>query len=659
MEHYFPSPARSFYLDARGNKYDVRKRLDALVQMMRLVATGQEKIPPKRESARLFTPASDRLKHAKLAELTGDGGAYHIASFASDYQSKDSVSVVRNILPRLGGTIYEDPQGYGVFTLPEEPPMEFDPSGRIRKANNVLLHGADLLHYVACHIRQDLAAVLVKGEAMQYMADISVFEKTPKDKQGRNTYIGKDLLDFHAKVPHFGPVLGELFPLLMQLFRKDLLDVLTVDLNGQQRYSCGEGGDVRRFERDRFIPLRRTDASFMGILGVADAFFQREGECSPYEGGDFVRGIEMQSDLGKKEEKTTETVRINKTPSMDILRKNAIPSSERTQILQRLLSQREDYFDTVVESASRINCLVFGDKLKLYGISYISDECVNDCLYCGHRASSVHQRSALTPEQMAEDFSAVVRHRPEEFCILAGDNPHAAQQCCDALHVLRTVNEKHRSPLQCVTLNIAPQTPENFEKIVAAADPTVRLQYRIFQETYDPTLYEQYHVTGPKSAFHGRLTAQERALQAGFSDIGIGALMGLNTAGHDFEITALVQHADRIKQMFGRYPKSLSIPRHQRVEDSNFSTPNFLDDRSYVYYHALLRIFLPETELVITSRESPEMIQTLEPLVNVRDLAPRPGVGGNICPSVRFQNELRDSRSAEEILEDLFRRGKR
>lgn len=659
MEHYFPSPARSFYLDARGNKNDVQKRLDALVQMMRLVTTGQEKIPPKRDAARLLTPASDRLKDAKLAELTGGGGAYRIASFASDYEGKDSVPVVRNIIPRLGGTIYEDPQGYGVFTLPGEPPMEFDPSGRIRKANNVLLHGADLLHYVACHIRQDLAAVLVKGEAMQYMADISVFEKTPKDAQGRNTYIGKDLLDFHAKAPNFGPVLGELFPLLMQLFRKDLLDVLTVDLNGQQRYPHGGEGDVRRFERDRFIPLKRADASFMGILGVADAFFQREGERSPYEGGDFVRGIEMQSDLGRKEGKTTEMVRINKIPSADMLRRNAIPHSERTQMLRELLSQRERYFDTVVESASRVNRLVSGDKLKLYGISYISDECVNDCLYCGHRASSVHQRSALTAEQMAEDFSAVLRHRPEEFCILAGDHPHAVQQCCEALRVLRTVNEKYRSPLQCVTLNIAPQTPEDFEKIVAAADPAVRLQYRIFQETYDPVLYAKYHVTGPKSAFHDRLTAQERALQAGFSDVGIGTLMGLNTAGHDFEIISLVQHADRIRQMFGRYPKSLSIPRHQHVEDSAFTTPNPLDDRSYVYYHALLRIFLPETELIITSRETPEMIRTLEPLVNVRDLAPRPGVGGNIHPGVHFQNELGDSRSAEEILEDLLHRGKR
>ncbi|MDD4287562.1 MAG: hypothetical protein PHO20_02550 [Candidatus Peribacteraceae bacterium] len=659
MEQYFPSPARSFYLDVRGGRDDVQRRLNASVQRMRLVATGQEKIPPKRDAARLFTPASDRLKHAKLAELTEGGGVYRIASFASDYESRDSVPVVRNILPRLGGTIYEDPQGYGVFTLPEEPPMEFDPSGRIRKANNVLLHGADLLHYVACHIRQDLAAVLVKSDAMRYMADISVFEKTPKDAQGRNTFIGKDLLDFHAKAPNFGPVLREFFPLLMQLFRKDLLDVLTVDLNGQQRYSHGEGGDVCRFERDRFIPLRRADASFMGILGVADAFFQHEGEHSPYEGGNFVRGIEMQSDLGRKEGKTKEILRINKTPYADMLRRNAIPHSERMQILQRLLSQKERYFDAVVESASRVNRLVFGDKLKLYGISYISDECVNDCLYCGHRASSVHQRSALTPEQMAEDFSAVVRHRPEEFCILAGDHPRAVQRCCDALRVLRSVNEKYRSPLQCVTLNIAPQTPEDFEKIVAAADPVVRLQYRIFQETYDPALYEQYHVAGPKSAFHDRMTAQERALQAGFSDVGIGALMGLNTAGHDFEIISLVQHADRIKQMFGRYPKSLSIPRHQRVEGSDFTTPNPLDDRSYIYYHALLRIFLPETELMITSRETPELIQALESLVNVRDLAPRPGVGGNICPSVHFQNELGDCRSAEEILEDLSHRGKR
>jgi len=626
---------------------------------MRLVVTGQEKIPPKRVAARLFAPASDRLKHVKLAELTGDSGAYHIACFAPDYESRDAIPVARNILHRLGGTFYEDPQGNGVFTLPEEPPVQFDSSGRIQSTGNVLLHGADLFHYVACHVRQDLALVLFRGGSLRYMADISICEKTPKDAQGRNNFIGKDLQDFHSNAPNFGPVLHDLFPLLVRLFREDMLDVLTVDLNGQQRYENGRDGSLRRFERDRFVPLKRADQSLMGFLGVADVFFQRDSEKSPYEGGDFVREIEMQSDVSMQAGEMTAGLKMNKVPLTEMLRTDAIPYTERIQLLQRLLSHKERYFEEVVDSATRFNRQHFGEKLKLYGISYISDQCVNACHYCGHRVSLGQPRSSLTPEQMEADFSAVLRYQPEEFCILAGEHPHLVEQCCQALRVMSAVNKKYGSPLECLTLNIAPQSLAGFEEIAAAADPAVRLQYRLFQETYNPALYGLYHVRGPKSRFDFRLTAQERALQAGFSAVGIGALMGLNTAGHDAEIISLVQHADRIRQMFGRYPKSLSIPRHQRVEGSSFSTPNPLNDRSYIYYHALLRMFLPETELVITSRETPEMIQMLEPLVNVRDLAPRPGVGGNVCTGVHFQNELGDSRSAEEILDDLIKRGKR
>ena len=666
MKNYCSNSARSLYLDSRGNRTEVQQRLEALVRRMKMVANGQQKLLPQRDAVPLFTRASRRLRDAKLAEVMGRHGKFQIASFAPDYDSADSLPIVQNILPRMGGGFESIPIGIRgaakentALVLPEESPVEFDRLGRIRKADDSRLCGADLFHYVACHVRQDLAVTLFKGNALRYMVDISACEKTPKDAQGRNTFVGRDLHDIHVGAPNFGPVLRELFPLLIQLFREDMLDVLTVDLNGQKLYKHDEAGEVRRFERDRFIPLKRPDESFMGVLGAADVFFQRAGEKSPYEGGDFVPGIELQSDVSTKAGKMTEMLKINKMPYTEMLRLNAVPHGERIQLLRRLLSDRERYFDEVVAEATRVNRLAFGEKLKLYGISYISDECVNDCTYCGHRASLGQVRSSLTPEQMEKDFSAVMRYRPEEFCILAGEHPNLVEQCCQALRVISDVNEKFESPLECLTLNIAPQSVADFEKIVGAADPAFRLQYRIFQETYDPALYAMHHASGPKSRFDFRLTAQERALQAGFSDVGIGALMGLNTAGHDSEIVSLLQHADRIKQLFGRYPKSLSIPRHQRVEGSAFSTPNPVDDRSYMYYHALLRIFLPETELIITSRETPELIQALEPLVNVRDLAPRPGVGGNVHPGVHFQNELGDCRSAEEILEDLKRRGKR
>lgn len=649
MKNEVTTSPRSLYLDIRADPDEVQQRLEALLNRMKIVAMGQQDISPRYDAIPLITRASHRLRDAKLSELTDSGGSYQIASFAPDYDNADSIDILKNTLPHVDGECKSYSHGGCELVLPEESSVSFDNSGHIVSADDERLVGADIFHYFACHIRQDLAVALLEGDSLSYAADISAFEKTPKDEQGKNTHIGRDLYEFHSNAPNFGPVLRELFPLLVRLFREDMLDVLTVDLNGQRQYQNDEEGSVRRFERDRFVPLHRDDGSFMGFMGMADVFMQNtEEQRSPYQGGSFVRGVELQSDV------STDIKNIAAMVSSE-----SISYPERMQLLGKLLCKKDKHFDEVVEVATCLNKLEFGEKLKLYGISYISDECINSCTYCGHSAAIDQPRSSLTPGQMEEDFDAILKYRPDELCILAGEHRKLVEQCCQALQVVNIVNAKYESPLECVTFNIAPQSLEGFAEIASEADPELRLQYRIFQETYNPSQYRQYHSCGPKSNFHHRLTSQERALQAGFSDVGIGALMGLNTAGHDSEIVALIQHADRIKQMFGQHPKTLSIPRHQPVAGYCFDTPRPVDDDSYIYYHALLKIFLPKTELIITSRETSELIKTLEPLVNVRDLAPRPGVGGNINPDAHFQNELGDSRSAEEILKDLRERGKR
>ncbi|MFH2034373.1 MAG: hypothetical protein ABIJ26_06695, partial [Candidatus Margulisiibacteriota bacterium] len=215
-------------------------------------------------------------------------------------------------------------------------------------------------------------------------------------------------------------------------------------------------------------------------------------------------------------------------------------------------------------------------------------------------------------------------------------------------------------PLQRITFNVAPMTSENFGRIVAANDTGLPLQYRIFQETYDGDVYAALHTRGPKADFDNRANAQNNALRAGFDEVGLGVLLGINDkkGGHDLDILSLIAHAYEIKKLHGNFPCSVSIPRHQPVAGYDFVTPSPVDDETYVFYHALLRLALPETKIVITSRETPEVLKRLESLINIRDLAPRPGVGGNFR-SADFQNELGDSRTAEEIIKDLRLRMKR
>ncbi len=331
-----------------------------------------------------------------------------------------------------------------------------------------------------------------------------------------------------------------------------------------------------------------------------------------------------------------------------------------------VLDNKEELADSVFDEAKKLNKELFGQYLDLYGISYISDVCDNMCLYCGLNSGIRTPRQKLTPEEMRKDFTAILKHRPDELCILAGESIGNCDLYIEALEVLAEVDNDLGNPLDLVTLNIAPLSTEDFKRIADAhrnarmkVGRHIPLQFRMFQELYDREEYGRVHKKGPKSNYDFRRSAQTRALDAGFDQVGIGVLLGLHRGGgerhlgHDQEIISLIEHAFEIERLGGKAPYSLSLLRHQPVAGYHFATPNPVDDERYVLYHALIRIALPETRLMITSRETPEMIRRLEPIINIRDLAPRPGVGGNFRTDSRFQNKVSDLRDAEEILQDL------
>lgn len=341
------------------------------------------------------------------------------------------------------------------------------------------------------------------------------------------------------------------------------------------------------------------------------------------------------------------------------------PLYEKLITLRKLMERRSEVGDEVIEAAEKFNQKLFGGRIELYGISYISDKCINDCAYCGHNSGIKYPRRTLTESEMKLDFEAVLKNSPDEFCILAGEHPGIIDDCVRALKILLEANALAGGKLKCISFNIAPQRIEDFRKLVEANKSDIPLQYRIFQELYDSGQYAKYHSKGPKSVHANRLFAQGHALLAGFDRAGMGVLLGLHEknepyphAGHDSEIVSLISHAYRLKEDTGQFPYSVSIPRHQPVKGYDFATPNPVDDERYRFYHALLRLALPQTKIIITSRETPEMIRRLEPLTNIRDLAPRPGVGGNFRTNAVFQNELGDARAAEEIIRDLRERGK-
>lgn len=637
---------QTLHADLRGRPHDIRNQLTTLLDKLSVLENGNALHSDG--DAPVMSLASERLRDTKLAEMHGEKLPYKISAFADEYDPKTDGDAAFNALAQLCGHLGLD----GIAAA----------------------ESSDAFHLLACHVKQDLAVVKRDNDGMIYLADISAFEKTPKDRDGGNKFLGRNLLDIHSQAPNLGLILRIVFPEIIKLFRDRILDLLSVDLNGQKEY-LADKKRVRRFERDYFMPIRDCRGRFYGVLGVADVFFQDPEETiSPYEGGSYVKGIEMQTDLADiSENEPPKIIHRDNLPQKDLaglseqFKRGAISLPEKLTILKGLLDNENP---DALPAAMAVNLRRFGNRLDLYGISYISDRCLNDCSYCGHRSSMRQTRSALTHDEMVQDFSAILRYSPEELCILAGEDPHLIEVLEQAFNALGFIDLPDN--LRQISLNIAPQSFANFRRILRffrkfrKCSKDISLQYRIFQETYDPAVYRRYHPSdNPKGDFARRIQAQARALRTGFHSAGIGVLMGLNDVkysglkdSHDFEIISLLQHAHGIKEMTGKFPKTLSIPRHQPVSDLALKTPNPVDDEKYIYYHALLRLFLPETKLIITSRETPEMIQRLEPFINIRDLAPRPGVGGNFRHDVHFQNELGDPRSALEILEDLKARGK-
>jgi 2-iminoacetate synthase len=190
------------------------------------------------------------------------------------------------------------------------------------------------------------------------------------------------------------------------------------------------------------------------------------------------------------------------------------------------------------------------------------------------------------------------------------------------------------------------------------------MQIRVFQESYDRATYDKNHPSGPKQDFRFRLGSQERALRAGIKLVGVGVLLGLNEQnqpwehfGNDFEVMALIKHSFRLSHLSGSFPNTASLPRHQKSPGSDFETPNRVDDVRYVLYHAILRLFLPTTKLIVTNRETEEMRDILRPMINIEDLAARPGVGGNYREHTHMQNEIGDKRGPRELIEQLRGKG--
>jgi 2-iminoacetate synthase len=338
--------------------------------------------------------------------------------------------------------------------------------------------------------------------------------------------------------------------------------------------------------------------------------------------------------------------------------KKVLKKSEKAKGLSHqdvaiLLNADDSLSDLIFDTANKVNVQLYKKVITFYGVSYLSDECINVCSYCGDNVHSKRNKRTLSLEEFKKDLESLLnKHNFKQVCFLTGEHPNTSPD--KLTEYLKLASEMYH---ETIIINVPPMSVNDFRKIRDAIPN--RLHFRVFQESYDKSIYKIHHRSGPKSDFDWRVESQERALLAGFNEVGLGVLFGLNNRefGAQYEILALKTHSDYLYSKFVQYPASISFPRIRKSIGIDFENPIIINDDDFIKYIAIVRLAIPQTQLIITCRENAEFRRRVRPIINIEDFGAKPGPGGNYRTDVDFQMELEDRRSGEEVKEEIIKEG--
>ncbi len=258
--------------------------------------------------------------------------------------------------------------------------------------------------------------------------------------------------------------------------------------------------------------------------------------------------------------------------------------------------------------AAEIKQKFYGNRIVLFAPLYLSNYCINGCVYCPYHAKNrTIPRRKLTQPEIEAEVRALIRTGHKRLAIEAGEDPrnNPLEYILDSIKTIYSVNEGGNS-IRRVNVNIAATDVESYRKLKAAGIGT----YILFQETYNKEQYEKLHPTGPKSNYAWHTEAMDRAQEGGCDDVGIGVLFGLN--GYRYELTAILMHAEHLEARFGVGPHTISMPRICPADDINTEDfPDALPDAIFRKLVAVLRVAVPYTGMIISTRESARMREQL------------------------------------------------
>ncbi len=324
-----------------------------------------------------------------------------------------------------------------------------------------------------------------------------------------------------------------------------------------------------------------------------------------------------------------------------------------------LACELEDKNAEIYALAEQIKKDSYGNRIVLFAPLYLSNYCVNGCVYCPYHAKNKHIiRKKMTQEEVQKEVIALQDMGHKRLAIEAGEDPvhNPIEYILECINTIYAIKHKNGA-IRRVNVNIAATTVENYQKLHQAGIGT----YILFQETYHKQSYEQLHPNGPKHDYNWHTEAMDRAMQGGIDDVGLGVLFGLEM--YKYEFAGLLMHAEHLEAVHGVGPHTISVPRIRAADDIDPSSfNNGIDDDTFAKIVACIRIAVPYTGMIVSTRESQACRERVLHLgISQISGGSKTSVGGYAEPEPKEQNSAQfdvcDTRTLDEVINWLMKMG--
>ena len=313
----------------------------------------------------------------------------------------------------------------------------------------------------------------------------------------------------------------------------------------------------------------------------------------------------------------------------------------------------------IEELARQIKLDFYGNRIVMFAPLYLSNYCVNGCVYCPYHHQNHHiPRKKLTQEEIRKEVIALQDMGHKRLALETGEDPvnNPIEYVLESIQTIYSIHHKNGA-IRRVNVNIAATTVENYRRLKEAGIGT----YILFQETYHKESYEKLHPVGPKHNYAYHTEAMDRAMEGGIDDVGLGVLFGLEL--YRYEFAGLLMHAEHLEAVHGVGPHTISVPRIRRADDIDPSTfDNGIDDDTFAKIVACIRIAVPYTGMIVSTRENQKCRERVLKLgISQISGGSRTSVGGYCEPEPEEEDssqfEVSDNRTLDQVVNWLMRLG--